>query len=459
MTRRSRCHAAALVAVLGLGVCAAPALAEDEAPKNFWHQDTLTGDWGGLRTELANHGVVFSMSYTGEVWGNVSGGIKRGATYDGALLPEIDVDLEKLVGWEGASFSASMLQGHGLSLSAGWLGNIMGVSGTDVVPPATRLYNLWLQQNLFGGVLSIRAGVMNVDTEFMTNVTGSTFLNTTFGWSSWVGADLPGGGPAYPLSAPGVRVKVTPIDNVYIQAAVFSGDPTGHNGSNSSSTSIPSGTVISFNGGALVIAEAGYAVNQEKGAKGPPQAFKLGGWYHTSSHFEDQRFATDGLSLADPLSNGVPAQHHGDWGIYVSADGTFYQTAGGNNLSGFVRLDAGTPTDRNLVSFYADAGLTYSGLIPTRDDDTIGIAVGFARIGSNARGIDQDTQFFTDNPFFPVRSQEVVMEVTYQAQLTPWLTMQPDFQYVFNPGGGVLNPNGSRRGNAAVFGLRSVITF
>src|SRR5579864_967099 len=163
MTRRSRCHAAALVAVLGLGVCAAPALAEDEAPKNFWHQDTLTGDWGGLRTELANHGVVFSMSYTGEVWGNVSGGIKRGATYDGALLPEIDVDLEKLVGWEGASFSASMLQGHGLSLSAGWLGNIMGVSGTDVVPPATRLYNLWLQQNLFGGVLSIRAGVMNVD--------------------------------------------------------------------------------------------------------------------------------------------------------------------------------------------------------------------------------------------------------------------------------------------------------
>ena len=457
--RRSDRRAAALAAVLGLTVCAATARADEAAAKDFWHQDTLTGDWGGLRSELANQGVTFSMSYTAEVWGNVSGGIKRGATYDGTLQPEIDVDLEKLVGWTGASASVSMLQGHGPSLSTGWVGNLMTVSGTVVGPPATRLYNLWLQQNLFGDVLSIRAGVMNVDAEFMINLTGGTFLNTTFGWSTWVGSDLPGGGPANPLSAPGIRVRVKPIDNTYVQAAVFSGDPTGHDGSNSPSTSIPTGTLISFSGGAFIIAEAGYAVNQEKGAQGPPEAFKLGGWYHTSDHFQDQRFGTDGLSLANPLSNGVPLEHHGDWGIYASADGTFYQTKDGNNLAGFVRIGTGTPGDRNLISFYADAGLTYSGLIPGRDEDTAGIAVGFTRIGRNARGLDQDTRFFTGNPLFPIRGQEVVLEVTYQAQLTPWLTMQPDFQYVFNPSGGVLNADGSRRRDAVVLGLRSVVTF
>ena len=35
------------------------------------------------------------------------------------------------------------------------------------------------------------------------------------------------------------------------------------------------------------------------------------------------------------------------------------------------------------------------------------------------------------------------MELTYQAQVTPWLSVQPDVQYIFNPSGGVLNPNGA----------------
>jgi porin len=64
------------------------------------------------------------------------------------------------------------------------------------VPPAKRLYNFWLQQNLFDDVLSVRAGLMNVDAEFMTSLTASTFVNTTFGWLSWTGFDLLGGGPA-----------------------------------------------------------------------------------------------------------------------------------------------------------------------------------------------------------------------------------------------------------------------
>ena len=47
----------------------------------------------------------------------------------------------------------------------------------------------------------------------------------------------------------------------------------------------------------------------------------------------------------------------------------------------------------------------------------------------------------------------------YQAQLTPWWMLQPDLQYVFNPGGGVLNPDGSLRRNALVIRVRSLINF
>ena len=138
-------------------------------------------------------------------------------------------------------------------------------------------------------------------------------------------------------------------------------------------------------------------------------------------------------------------------------DAALYQTEDGGGLSAFARI-GGSPGDRNLVSFYGDAGLTYKGLIPGRGDDTAGIAVGYLHIGGNARGLDQDTQFFGGMPF-PVRDQEVVLELSYQIQVTPWMTLQPDLQRIFHPGGNVLNSDGSTRRDALVLGLRSVLTF
>jgi porin len=46
-------------------------------------------------------------------------------------------------------------------------------------------------------------------------------------------------------------------------------------------------------------------------------------------------------------------------------------------------------------------------------------------------------------------------------QLTGWWQVQPDFQYIFNPGGGIPNPLAPSRkiGDAAVIGLRTAITF
>jgi len=48
---------------------------------------------------------------------------------------------------------------------------------------------------------------------------------------------------------------------------------------------------------------------------------------------------------------------------------------------------------------------------------------------------------------------EIVIEVTYQAQITPWLVIQPDLQYIIHPGG-TRDP-----GNALILGGRASITF
>jgi porin len=428
------------------------------AATDFWHQDSLTGDWGGERTALADAGVTFTMTYTGDLQDIVQGGVRRGGVYDSLLQPQIDLDLDKLAGWQGATARVSLLGIAGPSLSLGYAGNLLNTSSVNG-RPAIRLYNAWLQQDIGGGAVSIRAGLMNVDAEFFISQTASLFVNSTFGWPGILAVDLPGGGPAYPLSLPGVRVKLQPTPGVTLMAAVFSGDPTGQDGSNTLSTQQPDGTLISFNGGALAIAEAAYALNQGKDAKGPPVTLKLGGWYHSSTRFQDQRFDSNGLSLADPASDGLPRDHDGDWGWYVIADATLYQAPGGNGggLSGFARV-AGTPDDENLISLYADSGLAYKGLLQARAEDTAGVAVAYARIGNRARSLDLDYGRL-DDLLLPVRNQEIVLEVSYQVQVTPWWTLQPDAQVIFNPGGHVANGDGSVRQNALLLGIRTVVTF
>jgi porin len=49
--------------------------------------------------------------------------------------------------------------------------------------------------------------------------------------------------------------------------------------------------------------------------------------------------------------------------------------------------------------------------------------------------------------------------MTYKAQLASWWVLQPDMQYIINPGGGVLNLDGSLRGNALVIGVRTTLNF
>jgi hypothetical protein len=61
----------------------------------------------------------------------------------------------------------------------------------------------------------------------------------------------------------------------------------------------------------------------------------------------------------------------------------------------------------------------------------------------------------------PIRNSETFIEAFYQIQLAPWWQLQPDFQYIFNPGGGVVNSSNPTQlvHDEAVFGLRTTIAF
>ncbi|HEY8566840.1 MAG TPA: carbohydrate porin [Beijerinckiaceae bacterium] len=416
-------------------------------------------DPGGIRASLEARGVTYSLTYIGEVLGVASGGIRRGSIYQGRADLQLDADLNKLIGWEGATVHANVYQIHGRGLSRYYLANLLATSGIEALP-ATRLYELWLEQKFLDGKVAVRAGQLAADTEFLVSQYGALFVNGTFGWPGIAAANLPAGGPAYPLATPGVRVKLQPTDELAILAAIFNGNPSGY-GPGDPQRNNRNGLEFRARDPALLVGEIQYSYNQAQDAAGLPGTVKLGAWHHLG-RFDDLRFGADRLSLADPESSGLARRFRGSSGVYAALDQMVYRVPGttDNGIGVFARL-SGSPGDRNLVSFYVDGGVTFKGFIPGREDDTFGVAFGYARISDRARGFDLDAVAFSET-LQPIRSSEAVIEATYQAQVLPGWTVQPDIQYVIRPGGNVANPrepNGRATKNALVLGLRTTIRY
>ena len=129
----------------------------------------------------------------------------------------------------------------------------------------------------------------------------------------------------------------------------------------------------------------------------------------------DALFALDG--------SGVPVQS-ANYGFYGYLESNVYQEAD-NPLQGlniFVR--AGTAEDDvNQFDMYVGSGLVYTGLIPGRDDDQVGLAMAMAQNGDAFNDANTDLEDY-----------ELTIEGTYRFQVNPWLVVQPDIQYVINPG-------------------------
>ena len=94
--------------------------------------------------------------------------------------------------------------------------------------------------------------------------------------------------------------------------------------------------------------------------------------------------------------------------------------------------------------------------------DRFGAAIAYMHISGAARRLDQDAQVFTGLPT-PARSAETLIEVIYEAHVKPGWLLQPFFQYVFRPSGGVPDPTDpsglARIGDAAIFGLTTTIKY
>jgi porin len=439
--RRAALAAACLAAAADLLAATAVAARADNDPSGIPETSIATSlppalaDPRGIRKDLATRGITVGANYIGEVFGVAAGGLNRDTHYDGRLELWLDADLDALAGWKGLTFHANAYQIHGSSITAESLGSLMPVSFIEATP-ATRIFELYLEQSLADGKVTVRAGQIAADSEFIISDGAAAFLNGTWGWPSETASDLPNGGPAYPLASPGIRVAITPHENYGLMAAVFNGDVVDDcSPGDDPQRCNPHGLDFPFGDDALYMAEGFYKYD----ARDLPGRIKFGGWLHTGD-FEN---------IAHPS-----IIESGNYGLYAIWDQQVVKLDGdGRNISVFARV-MGAPSDRNIVDIYAEGGVTVTGLFATRAKDLLGIGFAYTGISNSAQIADRDAGQSI------VRDYEALLEVSYTAIIAPGFSIQPDIQYFWNPGGLVPDASGtSPVENALVLGLRSTINY
>lgn len=110
----------------------------------------------------------------------------------------------------------------------------------------------------------------------------------------------------------------------------------------------------------------------------------------------------------------------GNAGVYLRGEMPL-MTNGEEKVDGFFRL--GTSSGRfNMFDRFASLGVKWTGAVNGRPEDELGLAVVTASTSPDYRRSSA------------AQRTESVAEITYRAPLSPWLTVQPNLQYVHNPG-------------------------
>ncbi len=354
------------------------------------------------------HGpVLLQITYTGELMGNASGGLRRGTRYLDNLDIVFEADLEQLAGWRGAQIHVYGLYNNGRSISE-LAGDAHAVSNIETGVSALRLYEAWIDQKL-GDRLSLRAGLYDLNSEFDSLEAAGLFVSSSHGIGTDFAQSGQNGPSIFPSTSLAARLQIEPAEDWAIRAAVLDGVP--------GDPEHPGRTVVRLGGGdgALLVGELQAPVGQGK--------LLLGHWQYTA------RF--------EPNNGGAPAR--GNRGTYIRGEYPL-ATSGDRKVEGFFRL--GTARGRyNMFDSFAGGGLKFSGWVPGRPDDEFGVAV--------AAGFTSDSYRAAAD----ASSAEVAIEATYRTQMTPWLAIQPSIHYIHNPSADRNIPA------ALLFGLRAETSF
>lgn len=398
----------------------------------------VLGDWGGLRTRLADKGVDVKAQYESDTAWNPGGGRHQGARYADQWLLAATFDLGKLANVDGAKFYVGLTRRDGHSLSKDVIGNEVPVQQIYGAGEDFRLSDLWYQQTFGDGHWEARLGRVHVSDDFAH--ASCTFQNLGFCAAPY--ALLANSGWAqFPLGVWGARIKFM-SGPWYVETGVYQVNPTYKRSSDGFKLDL-SGTT-----GVLVPAEVG--VQPKLGSQQLPGDYKIGAYYD-SSDTSDVYQDVHGQPAA--LTGLPPRERNGRYGGYVMALQQVTARAGDSSQGLSVFAEA-TLADRNtaLIRDSLTLGLRYKGPFRSRADDEAELAVGRYKFNGRLAAYQRQLDFQGAGPV-GVQDAETDIALQYNAQVAKWCALGPNLQYV-------IHPNGLRSiDNAFVAGLQAKVTF
>ena len=346
----------------------------------------------------------------------MQGGLKRGMR----LLDKADITASYVGDDHGFPVWSAFVDVQvtdATNFSAALVGDAQAVSNIDA-PAGIRLANAWIAKD-FGGQGGLKAGVVDLNTEFDVQATGALFLNSAFG----IGPDFSQSGQSGPSIFPNTGLGLVgwwlPGGHWQLKAGLFEGAP--------GDASHPGRTSFAMTGddGALMVMELRNHLTPD---------FVIGGgaWRYTEA-----------FDAIDPLRGRL----HGNSGFYAIADGLLWAAPEGDKagLSGWLRASASPTTASTPVELAISGGLAYTAPFG-RMADQAGIAFSRVQFGAPAR------QAALANGG-ALGQAETSLEATYSFGINSHLSVQPDLQYVL-----LISPSGDPAASATPLVLGSRLT-
>ncbi|MBF0490363.1 MAG: carbohydrate porin [Candidatus Omnitrophica bacterium] len=352
--------------------------------------------------------------------------VLKGTTHKDTWLGKFDfiteMDLEKAGILKGGLIHFDVLNTHGgLKPTADQMvGDLQTVSDIEATR-STRIYEAWYQQSILDNKLSVKFGVIDLNSEFLVSDSGGLYINSALNMipSMWINNQ---GEAIYPEPVPAVRLKYSPNEKFDVLVGFFQGNPLGNDDN-------PHSTHFGTRHGLLSIEEGQY--HYKISWMGQMEGTLKAGFWLNSTHVQD-------VSAIDIESN--PVMYKNNYGAYAIWDQAIFRVKDDQGLNIFL-LGGGSPQNRNTLEHSIGGGLNYTGLIPRREKDILGFALTSASLSNKLRASTGQDRC------------ETIYEGMYQIHIHQSIYLQPDIQYVFHPNG---DPNIA---NATVFMLRTDVHF
>ncbi|NMY13528.1 porin [Pseudomonas veronii] len=395
----------------------------------------MTGDWGGLRTELLDKGYDFQFSYQSESAANVEGGYDNDHTarYTDQFNMGGAFDLQKIFGWDNASFQLLITERSGRDITNDRIadprtGSIGSSAQENYGRGQTwRITTMAYQQKFLDDVLDIKVGRLPIGSDF--DATGCVFQNNSLcgglvghGSTVWYNS---------PVGQWGGRIKVNFTPEIYAQLGVYEYNPSLLESNN--------GFKLNTSGsqGETYVGEVGWTPSL--GKQGMAGKYMVGGYWNSA---DADDVLDDRHGNPRQISGQSADQLDGRYGMYAYARQQITRVGGDNKrglslFAHYSRYDKRSST----LDWQAQVGAIYAGPFDARPNDSM--AIGFSELHVNPaltknQRLHNQTLDLNDydNPAYqPLQHAEYAAEIHYDFKLTPWLMVRPNIQYLANPGG------------------------